>query len=59
MILSGIASLEPDDAGRARAAGYVQKYQWGFDRLRLTPEQFASRYSMPVRIRLTKVRGHK
>jgi PPOX class probable F420-dependent enzyme len=59
VILSGIASLEPDDAGAHKLPGYVHKYQWGFDRLRLTPEQFASRYSMPVRIRLTKVRGHK
>jgi PPOX class probable F420-dependent enzyme len=59
VILSGVASCEPDDAGAHKLPGYVQKYQWGFDRLRQTPEQFASRYSMPVRIRLTKVRGHK
>ena len=59
VILSGVASCEPDDAGAHKLPGYVQKYQWGFDRLRLTPEQFASRYSLPVRIRLTKVRGHR
>jgi len=59
VILSGIASLEPDLGGAHRLDDYVRKYQWGFDRLGLTPEQFASRYSMPVRIRLTKVRGHK
>jgi PPOX class probable F420-dependent enzyme len=59
VILSGVASLEPDDGGAHKLPGYVQKYQWGFDRQQLTPEQFASRYSMPVRIRLTKVRGHK
>ena len=59
VILSGVASCEPDDAGAHKLPGYVQKYQWGFDRLRLTPEQFASRYSLPVRVRLTRVRGHK
>ena len=59
VILSGIASLEPDLGGAHRFDDYVRKYRWGFDRLRLTPEQFASRYSMPVRIRLTKVRGHR
>ena len=59
VILSGVASCEPDDAGAHKLPGYVQKYQWGFDRLRLTPEQFASRYSLPVRVRLTKVRGHR
>jgi hypothetical protein len=37
----------------------VEKYRWGFERLRKTPEQFAQRYSVPIRIRLTKVRGHK
>jgi hypothetical protein len=37
----------------------VAKYAWGFERLRITPAQFAARYSTPVRIRLTKVRGHK
>jgi len=59
VILSGVASCEPDDAGAHKLPGYVRKYQWGFDRLRLTPEQFASRYSLPVRVRLTRVRGHK
>ena len=59
VILSGVASCEPDDAGAHKLPGYVHKYQWGFDRLRITPEQFAERYSLPVRVRLTKVRGHK
>jgi PPOX class probable F420-dependent enzyme len=59
VIVSGIASLEPDLGGAHRFDDFVRKYQWGFESLRLTPEQFASRYSMPVRIRLTKVRGHK
>jgi PPOX class probable F420-dependent enzyme len=59
VILSGVASVEPDDAGADRLPDFVRKYQWGFDRLRITPAQFAERYSMPVRIRLTKVRGHK
>jgi PPOX class probable F420-dependent enzyme len=59
VILSGLASLVPDGAGAHELPGYVRKYGWGFERLRLTPQQFATRYSMPVRIRLTKVRGHK
>ena len=59
VILSGVASLEPDDAPAHELEGYARKYEWGFDRLRISPEQFSARYSMPVRIRLTKVRGHK
>ena len=58
VILSGRARLEP--AGSAdKLAPYVKKYGWGFERLRITPEQFAQRYSAPIRIQLTKVRGHK
>ena len=59
VILSGVASLEPDDAPAHKLPGYVSKYGWGFERLRIAPEQFAAKYSMPVRIWLTKVRGHK
>jgi PPOX class probable F420-dependent enzyme len=59
VILSGIASVEPDDAPAYRLPEFVAKYAWGFEQLRISPEQFAARYSMPVRIRLTKVRGHK
>ena len=57
MILSGRATL--GTSRPARGAPYVKKYGWGFERLRITPEQFAQRYSVPVRIRLTKVRGHR
>lgn len=58
VILSGHAT--PEREGSAdRLAPYVKKYAWGFERLRVTPEQFAARYSAPIRIRLTKVRGHK
>jgi PPOX class probable F420-dependent enzyme len=59
VILSGVASCEPDDAPAHRLPEYVHKYGWGFERLRISPEQFSERYSMPVRVRLTKVRGHK
>ena len=59
VILSGRASLEADGASADRLPQYAEKYRWGFERLHVTPEQFAQRYSVPVRIRLTKVRGHK
>jgi len=37
---------------------YVAKYTWGFERNRWTPEQFAGMYSVPIRIRMRRVRGH-
>jgi PPOX class probable F420-dependent enzyme len=58
VILSGRATLEAGPAAH-EIAPYVKKYSWGFERLRVTPEQFARRYSVPIRIRLTKVRGHR
>jgi len=58
VILSGVASIE-GQGGADRVDPYVRKYQWGFERLRITPAQFAQRYSVALRIRLTKVRGHK
>jgi PPOX class probable F420-dependent enzyme len=58
VILSGRASLEQGPPANL-VAPYVKKYAWGFERLRVTPQQFAQRYSVPIRIRLTKVRGHR
>jgi PPOX class probable F420-dependent enzyme len=57
VILSGRARLEGPSADQL--APYVRKYGWGFERLRMTPEQFAAKYSVPIRITLTKVRGHR
>jgi PPOX class probable F420-dependent enzyme len=59
VILSGRAALDPSGPAAHELAPYVAKYRWGFERLRVTPEQFARRYPVPIRIRLTKVRGHK
>jgi PPOX class probable F420-dependent enzyme len=56
VVLQGEASLGGDSA--AQHAGYAEKYAPGFERLGLTPEQFAARYSAPLTIRITKVRGH-
>jgi hypothetical protein len=36
----------------------VEKYGWGFQRIGMTAEQFASDYSVAIRITPTKLRGH-
>lgn len=44
---------------RADADGeYLGKYSDGIARIGLTPEAFAQRYSEPVQIMLTGLRGH-
>jgi PPOX class probable F420-dependent enzyme len=58
VVLSGRATIEPGAPPAHRVQAYVEKYGWGFDRLGVTPEQFAARYSVPIRIRLTRLRGH-
>jgi PPOX class probable F420-dependent enzyme len=55
-------------SGRATAGGglpqadhdpeYLAKYRDHIARIGMTPETFAQRYEVPVRIELTRVRGH-
>lgn len=58
VILAGEAAVirttPPVHANRA----YVQKYAGRIRRMGLTPETFGARYSEPVLIRFTRVRGH-
>jgi PPOX class probable F420-dependent enzyme len=58
VVFSGRASIERAGPPADRHQAYVEKYGWGFERLRTTPEEFAARYSVPVRITLEKLRGH-
>jgi PPOX class probable F420-dependent enzyme len=56
VVLSGEATVGEDSA--ATHPEYAEKYAPGFERLGLTAEQFAARYSTPLIIKLTKLRGH-
>ena len=58
VILSGRATIAAGPPAH-EVAPYVKKYGWGFERIGISPEQFSQRYSVPIRITLTKVRGHK
>jgi PPOX class probable F420-dependent enzyme len=58
VVFSGTAMVDPE-LPRADANGvYLTKYSEGLARLGSTPEAFAERYSEPVRITLTGLRGH-
>ena len=55
VVLSGRAEVDPSvDAWPA----YVAKYSDHIAGIGMTPETFAQTYSEPVRIRITRVRGH-
>ena len=57
VVLSGTATLR-DGPPADQVPAYIQKYAAHIERIGLTPEQFGARYSVPVRIRLTRLRGH-
>jgi PPOX class probable F420-dependent enzyme len=58
VVLSGVATLEREGPGADRDAGYLAKYDEHIARIAHTPKSFAERYSVPVRIRLERLRGH-
>ena len=58
VVLSGRATADRDAPPADQAGAYIQKYAAHIERIGLTPESFAARYSVPVRIELTKLRGH-
>ena len=56
VVLSGTATTGGPPANEVGA--YVQKYKDHIQRIGHTPESFAAKYSVPVRIELTRLRGH-
>jgi PPOX class probable F420-dependent enzyme len=58
VVLSGRATIGGDTPHANHAADYLAKYDEHIARLGLTPETFAERYSVPVRIGVERVRGH-
>jgi PPOX class probable F420-dependent enzyme len=57
VVLAGEASIVRDAPPADQAAEYLEKYREHIARIGMTPETFAQRYSVPVRIRLTRLRG--
>ncbi len=58
VVLSGTAAIDRDAPPADQAGEYRVKYDEHITRIGMTPETFAQRYSVPVRIRLTRLRGH-
>jgi PPOX class probable F420-dependent enzyme len=47
-----------DDPSADRVPEYIEKYAELIERNRWTPESFAADYSVPVRIAVSRIRGH-
>jgi PPOX class probable F420-dependent enzyme len=58
VVLAGEARTERDAPPAGEDEAYVAKYSAHISRIGQTPETFGLRYSVPVRIRLTGLRGH-
>jgi PPOX class probable F420-dependent enzyme len=58
VVFSGRARVDPDAPAAHEVDAYVEKYGDRIAGLGLTPEQFAARYSTPITIELTRLRGH-
>jgi PPOX class probable F420-dependent enzyme len=58
VVLLGEATVDRDAPPPNQAADYLAKYDEHIDRIGMTREAFAQRYSVPVRIQLTRLKGH-
>ena len=58
VIFSGIAEVVPDELPADEIPEYAQKYDWGFERINMTPKQFGEAFTAAIRVRPTKLRGH-
>ncbi len=58
VVFSGTATVDPELPRADANEAYVSKYSEGIARIGLAPETFAQRYSEPVQIMLTGLRGH-
>jgi len=56
VVLAGRAAIDPPDEDRV--AAYLEKYGDHITRIGMTPGPFRERYSVPIRIELTGLRGH-
>jgi len=58
VVLSGTAEVDRDLPAANDSPDYLAKYDDHIARLGMSPEAFAREYSVPVRIRLTKLQGY-
>ena len=58
VILTGEATVDESTPPATGVPAYIEKYADGIQRIGMTPDGFAQAYSVPVRIRPTRLRGH-
>ena len=58
VVVLGEASVSDDDPPAHEIPVYVEKYRPRLEYNRWSPEEFSSMYSVPIRIRVSRIRGH-
>jgi PPOX class probable F420-dependent enzyme len=58
VVLTGKAVEEPGAPPADGNSDYLAKYRESIARIGHSPESFAEKYSVPVRVRIRRVRGH-
>jgi PPOX class probable F420-dependent enzyme len=58
VVLLGDARLSPDDPRADEMGAYMAKYRDGVRRIGMTPDEFGKTYSVPIRVSVSRVRGH-
>jgi PPOX class probable F420-dependent enzyme len=57
VVFHGDATIYEDAPSAADLPAYIEKYGNGIAGLGMTPQGFADEYSVPVRVKLTRLRG--
>jgi PPOX class probable F420-dependent enzyme len=57
VVLSGTARVDADASAADANHAWLEKYAAQIEQLGLTPAAYAARFSVPVRIRLTRLDG--
>ena len=57
VVLSGLARVDPEAPAADAVPAWMEKYGAEIQRIRTTPALYAARFSVPLRIRLTRVDG--
>jgi PPOX class probable F420-dependent enzyme len=58
VILTGEAEIDESIPPANQDQTYLAKYRQGIAGIKMTPESFAAAYSVPIRFRPTRLRGH-
>lgn len=57
VVFIGTAALAPDAPPSHKHKDYFRKYRQGIRDLKMTPEEFSARWSVPLRVTPNKLRG--